>query len=416
MTRHSPLATHRSPPRVAFVTSHPIQYQVPVFRELAKRTDMNFVVLFAMLPDAAAQGAGFGVEFEWDIPLLEGYEYSVLNNVAAQPGVTHYKGCDTPEIAAELKQRNIDAVVVNGWVVKTCLQTLTACRKLGIPCIVRGEANNLRPRPLWKRLIQRQLVRRYDAYLPIGTASRNFYRGYGVKESVMFNAPYCVENDRFARAAQEAAPRRNELRSRWQIPENAVCFLFCGKFETKKHPVEFVQAFMSACSQLPYAEPSNHPPIHLLMVGDGELRHQCEQLATRLSPLATITFTVFLNQSEIVDAYVAADVLTLPSDHGETWGLVVNEAMACGLPAIVSDQVGCASDLIIQDQTGWVFKSGDWTALSKLIGKIARTPACIHGMDNKCRRQIEDYSPLVAANGIAEAVQNCLHDCVGPIA
>ena len=406
MTRHSPLATHRSPPRVAFVTSHPIQYQVPVFRHLAQRNDLDFQVLFAMLPDAAAQGAGFGVEFEWDIPLLEGYKYSVLNNVAAQPGVTYYKGCDTPEIATELKERKIDAVVVNGWVVKTCLQTLAACRKLGIPCIVRGEANNLRPRPLWKRLIQRQLVRRYDAYLPIGTASRNFYRGYGVKDSVMFNAPYCVENDRFARAALEAAPRRNELRSRWQIPESAVCFLFCGKFETKKHPVELVQAFMSACSQLPDNESSNHPPIHLLMVGDGELRHQCEQLASRLSPLATITFTGFLNQSEIVDAYVAADVLTLPSDHGETWGLVVNEAMACGLPAIVSDQVGCASDLIRHDQTGWVFPFGNWDELAEVLVKVLRQKEQIQGMSSACRDLIDLYSPEVAAKGIANAVKH----------
>ena len=103
---------HSSPmPRVAFVTSHPIQYQVPVFRHLAKRDDLDFQVMFAMLPDAAAQGAGFGVEFEWDLPLLEGYEHSVLKNVSAIPGVTHYRGCDTPEIYDQLKQREIDVVV-----------------------------------------------------------------------------------------------------------------------------------------------------------------------------------------------------------------------------------------------------------------------------------------------------------------
>ena len=386
-------------PRVAFVTSHPIQYQVPVFRHLAAREDLDFQVLFAMLPDAAAQGAGFGVEFEWDLPLLEGYEYAVLNNVSANPGVTHFRGCDTPGIQEELQKREIDVVVVNGWVVKTCLQTLKACRRLKIPCVVRGEANNLRPRAWWKRFLQRQLVRRFSAYLPIGSASRDFYRGYGIADETMFFARYCVENDRFERAAKEFVGREQEIRARWGIPEDSLCFLYCGKFETKKHPVELLQAVRHAVQQ--------GAKLHLLMVGDGDLRGECEVIQKQFD--LPVTFAEFLNQSEIVQAYVSADALVLPSDHGETWGLVANEGMVCGLPAIVSDQVGCASDLIVENETGWVFPFGDWDRLSELLVVVAARREEVRRMGPACQRMISSYTPAAAADGIAQAVQFVSH-------
>lgn len=360
-----------------------------------------------MLPDAASQGAGFGVAFEWDIPLLEGYAYRVLKNVSPSPGVTHYNGCDTPEIASVLRELQIDVVIVNGWVVKTCLQALRAAKKLRIPCIVRGEANNLRHRPWWKRWLQRQLVRRYAAVLPIGKANRDFYRSHGVDEATMFDAPYCVENQRFARAAADAESRRPELRNRWNIPEEAVCYLYCGKFEQKKHPVELVEAFLQA-DETRLQAASDPRPIHLLMVGDGALRQNCEQLATRHSSLAVITFTGFLNQTQIVEAYVAADILVLSSDAGETWGLVVNEAMACGRPAIVSHLCGCCEDLVVEGATGWSFEFGNWDALADIMIHAGGDAGLLRSMRDRCRQRIAQFSPEVAAKGIVEAVCGCV--------
>lgn len=381
-----------------------------MFRCLANRSDIELTVLFAMLPDAATQGAGFDVAFEWDLPLLEGYRYRVLENISKSPGVTHYQGCDTPSIAAVLSELDVDAVVVNGWVVKTCLQTLRACKRLGVPCIVRGEANNLRRRPLWKRWIQRALVRKYDAVLPIGIANREFYCRHGVSTSKMFAAPYCVENERFARAAAAALPRRGALRRHWNIPDDAVCFLFCGKFETKKHPVELLDAFLRAQRALADLSPDS-PKIHLLMVGDGELRRRCESLLeTHKASLpsghpAPVTFAGFLNQSAIVDAYVAADCLVLPSDAGETWGLVVNEAFACRRPAIVSDLVGCHQDLIQPGVTGFTFRFGDWDQLAQTLVAVADAPGRLKVIGNAAAERIRAYSPEAAADGIVTAVQ-----------
>lgn len=198
--------------------------------------------------------------------------------------------------------------------------------------------------------------------------------------------------------------------------------MYCGKFEQKKHPVELVEAFLQAHQQSMHSEPNT--PIHLLMVGDGELRRECETRvamqeargarreargelalgASILVPRPPVTFAGFLNQSQIVDAYVASDVLALPSDAGETWGLVVNEAMACGRPAIVSDLVGCAADLIEEGQTGWVFPFGNWQALSNRLLAIANAPCVLTEMSGRCVEKITGYAPEVAAAGIADAV------------
>ena len=133
------------------IETHPIQYKAPLFRRLALDPRLDLAGLYAMLPDAAQQGAGCGVPFEWDVPLRDGYRSEVLENRAKHPSVTAFSGCDTPGIEERLRVLRPDAVLVNGWVVKTCLQALWACKRLGIPCLVRGEANLLRPRAGWKR-------------------------------------------------------------------------------------------------------------------------------------------------------------------------------------------------------------------------------------------------------------------------
>jgi len=382
------------PLRVAFLTTHPIQYQVPVFRELSRRQELDLTALFCQIPDATAQGDGFGVKFEWDVPLLDGYRYEVLRNIAKRPSVTAYHGCDTPEIAARIRRGDFDAIVVNGWVVKSCLQTLHACRRLGIPCIVRGEANLLRPRPWWKHWLHRRLVRKFSAYVYIGQANREFYKRHGAADDRLFPSPYCVDNARFSSESKDQG-RRVRPRQRWGIEEDRVCYLFSGKFEAKKHPLELLEAFSTAVDSC--------GNMHLLMVGDGALRPACQRFADERG--LPVTFTGFLNQSEIADAYVAADCLVLPSDHGETWGLVVNEAMACGRAAIVSDQVGCRQDLVIERRTGLSFPFGNWSELAGRLADLASDQCRLRRMGEAAAEQVAKYSPAAAADGIAQAVE-----------
>lgn len=379
--------------RVGFLTTHPIQYQVPVLRLLAKEAGWDFTVFYCQIPDAKMQGAEFNVPFVWDLPLLDGYRYRVLTNISKSAGVMTFSGCDTPEIYDVVRREKFDAFIVNGWVVKSCLQALWACRKFGVPCLARGDSNDLRPRSWWKRWIQSRLVRQYSGCLATGKANAAFYRNRGIAEDRIFSSPHCVENQRFAEA--DSPLRRAKGRQRWGIPREGVCFLFSGKLIEKKHPLELLIAFRDCQTPL---------GTTLLIVGDGPLREQCEAFAKEHR--LRVVFAGFLNQSEMIDGYAAADCLVLPSDAGETWGLVANEAMAAGRPVIASSLVGCVADLVTPAETGAIFSFGDWSELSRLLRYYAENMGELRIQGIAARKRITNYSPEVAAEGIAEAVRS----------
>ncbi len=393
--------------RLAIVETHPIQYKAPLFRMLAAHPGLDPVVLYAMIPDAEQQGTGFDVPFAWDVPLLDGYRYEVLENRAQHPALNRFGGCDTPGIHEWLKKNQPDAVLVNGWVVKTCLQTLWACKRLGIPCLVRGEANLLRPRAAWKHVLHRLLVRRYDAWLAIGSANRDFYRFHRCPEDRIFFAPYAVDNDFFAAQAEARLTRRHALRESFSVPPDAVVFLFVGKLVAKKRPADLLNAMARLPADL-------RPRAHALFAGDGPLRGECERLAREQGLSAT--FAGFLNQSRLPDAYAAADVLVLPSDAGETWGLVVNEAMASGRPAAGSRSAGCCADLVVEGETGQSFDCADVPALAGILAGYLRDPALAAVQGRNAARHIQSYGYDAVINGVLAAVEACAGDrrkCTG---
>ena len=384
--------------KLAIVETHPIQYKAPLFRKLAADPRLDLKVFFAMVPDAAQQGAGFGVAFEWDAPLLAGYPHEVLANRAKRPSVTAFAGCDTPGIYGRLRALRPDAVLVNGWVAKTCLQALWACKRLGIPCLVRGEANLLRPRAAWKHALHGLLLRQYAGWLAIGSANREFYRFHRCPEARIFWAPYAVDNDFFAAQAAARAGKRRELRAAFGLPADAVVFLFAGKLEAKKRPADL----LAAVARLPADLKSR---VNVLIAGDGSLRDDCERRA-RAENLP-VAFAGFLNQSRLPDAYAAADVLVLPSDAGETWGLVVNEAMASGRPAVLSRAAGCCADLVVENETGRSFECGDVAALADVLAGYARDPAAAARHGAAAAERVRAFGLDAAAAGIAAAARAC---------
>jgi glycosyltransferase involved in cell wall biosynthesis len=193
--------------------------------------------------------------------------------------------------------------------------------------------------------------------------------------------------------------QRERLRFQWGIPQQAFCFLFAGKLQKKKRP----QDLLDALALLAHQSGPPPRPVHLLVVGSGNLEAACRQrVATEGLP---VSFAGFLNQSQIAAAYAASDCLVLASDHGETWGLVVNEAMACGLPAVVSDQVGCAEDLVEQGVTGLRYPCGDTDALAACLAAMARDPAAAARMGQAARERVEEHFTIeAAAAGIRAAV------------
>lgn len=385
--------------RLAIFATHPIQYQIPWFQRLAERPEFDLKVFFGMLPDATQQGVGFGVGFQWDIPLFDGYHWELLTNVARMPSLGAFGGCDTPEIGRALRRWQPDVAILTGWHSQMLVQAWWACRRLGIPRLVRGDSNNLARRSWWKRFLHHQLLSQFDGFLAVGRANRDFYLESGVSFERIFDAPHFIDNQRFMTAAADLYERRSDLRHDWGIPADATCFLFSGKLIPKKHPLDLLRALNLAIQRGARA--------HVLVTGAGELMEPAREWAER--ERLPITFAGFLNQTEIVRAYVAADCLVLPSDYGETWGLVVNEAMACGLPAIVSDQVGCGSDLIVESETGAIFPMGDVAALAERLAAFAAYPAGLRAMGERAQRRVlADYSVERAVEGTLAAVRNVL--------
>jgi glycosyltransferase involved in cell wall biosynthesis len=386
-------------PRVLAVASHPIQYQAPWFRALASVAEIDFSVLYVQQPSPAEQGRGFDLAFAWDIPLLEGYRSEQLTDLRGQGGT---RGSSSVWIAHPLKllrQQAPDVLLVMGWHVFPLLQMIVAGRLARVPVIVRGDSNALRRRRWLVRAAHRLLLACCSAFLPVGRNNRDFYLGYGVASEQLFDAPHFVDNDRFSRAAAEAQLQRAELRHRWSIPSDRVCYCYAGKLEPKKRILDLLEALRLAVGE--------SARIHLLVVGSGKLMPQAREVVHR--HVLPVTFAGFLNQSEIADAYVASDCLVLPSDFGETWGLVVNEAMACGRPAIVSDRVGCAADLVTPGVTGDIVPFGDAAALAQKLIQLAQDPDKLRAMGQQARSRVtQHYGVQQSIDGALAAMRYVL--------
>jgi glycosyltransferase involved in cell wall biosynthesis len=381
---------------IAFLTSHAIQYQAPLFRLLAKRPGVRLTALFChrhgLQPSYDVQ---FGKVIQWDIPLLEGYEHRFLPNVSPRNKVSPL-GLINPEIVRLLVKGEFDALIVHGYTTVTTLMGLVGPRRR-TRVLLRGESNLLPFRSLAKRAMKQVALRtvfsRVDHFLPIGSLNAAYYRAYGVLPERMTLAPYSVDNAFFT--SRSAGSRRDPVgtRRRLGLPEHGPIFLFAAKLISKKRPLDAVHAFARA---------RRSGPATLAYVGDGELAGELRSEIDRLGVGSDVHLLGFRNQSELPDIYGASDVLVLPSDD-EPWGLVVNEAMACGMAAVVSDQVGAAPDLITERSC--VFPATDIETLAAILRRIIEDPGCLADMKAAASRRIESWGLEETANGVIRGVE-----------
>ena len=370
---------------LAILTTHPIQYQVPLWQALARDGRVPFEVWY--LTDHGTRSSldrEFGQTFAWDIDTLSSYTHRFLD-VGERAIPTSFWECRLRErLRDRLRASNATALWIQGWQVAAYWQAVREAKSAGVEVWLRGESNDLAPQPPWKRALKwvrnGWLFRRVDRFFYIGKANRRLYEEFGVTEANLYPAPYAVDNERFAMQAAALRPHRATLRKQWGIPEDAFCVLFCGKFIPKKRPLDLVTAARTLIKKKALSK------LHLLFVGSGvlgpELRRGCRVVcdtegqlpSPRVGcknsepPLPPASFTGFLNQKEISQAYVAADCLVLPSDYRETWGLVVNEALASGLPCLVSQACGCAEEL----SSCGTFALADIETLSSKLLRVAQ--------------------------------------------
>jgi len=384
--------------KVAILVTHPIQYYVPLYRALHNENGIDLTVFYCHKQTAHGQSeAGFRVEFEWDIPILEGYKYKFLNNISKKQSTDSFFGCDTPEIIKIINLENFDAFIVQGWYVKSYLQAIWACWKTNTPVFVRGDSNlntsRSDLRKLFKYPLYRWLIPKIDAYLYVGQKSKEYYLYYGADEKRMFFSPHAVDNDYFVKKSLKFTSEIEKVKNDLNIPLNSTIYLFVGKLIDIKRPLDFLNALKIACNR--------NKNVFGIIAGDGKLKTDCINFIEKYNLPALLLG--FVNQSRMPEIYSISDVLVMTSES-ETWGLVVNEAMASRLIVVTSDTVGCAKDLIINNKTGLIYSKGNTKELSELILKLTEDKNLLDTIKINANNHIKNYSIAESVKGIKNAL------------
>lgn len=382
--------------RLGIVVTHPIQYQVPLYRYLAARISVEPIVLFLSEHGLTESfDREFGRSLKFDIELIGGYEYEIVRNRSIKPHVGTPWSVFNPTLPRVIKRSRLDIIMVHGyrnlshWL---AYATAECCR---IPYMLRGDSQpDRKSAPSYKRAAKRALirplVRHAGACLAIGTLNRDFYVSYGAQTHRIFRTPYSVDTERFTSAGELGRASRTLLLESLGLAPELRLALFAGKLQRWKAPHDLVAA-MDRLDR----------PANLVVIGDGPLRADVERLAASRPWMRTLGF---VNQTAIGEWYGTADLFVLPSRRGR-WGLAVNEAMAAGAVPIVSDAVGCGPDLVAD--IGWIYPAVDVSAAAREIAQACEPEALTERRTLACQQSVR-YGIAETARGIENAVKMVL--------
>jgi len=369
--------------KLAIVTTHPIQYNAPWFRLLNEggRIEPKVFYTWGQLELGKKYDPGFGKAIHWDVPLLEGYQYSFVNNTAKDPGSHHRNGIVNPSLNKEVEQWQPDAVLVFGWNFESHFKCIRYFHKK-IPILFRGDSTLLRSQSFIKsfaRSVYLKWVFSFIDYaLHVGTENKRYFLKYGLKENQLIFAPHAIDNDRFADTTNRYQSEANEWKKTMGLSDNVLTVLYAGKLEAIKNPFFIID----------FAKRFTGQPVNFIVAGNGPLEKKLKQLAA-LYP--KIHFIDFQNQQKMPVLYRLADFFLLCS-VSETWGLGVNEAMACGRAVIVRNTCGCAIDLVQNGKNGFGFDTSEMDLLYNAINTVLNHPEQWQKMGAASEEIISFYS------------------------
>ncbi len=382
---------------LAIITSHPIQYNAPLFQLLSQRENLKIKIFYSW-GEASLQekyDPGFGKTIKWDIPLLEGYEYEFLENDAKKPGSHHFAGISNPTVIEKVTAFEPNAILVYGWAFKSHLKII---RHFKGKCDIffRGdstlldESSNFSIKKTARFVFLKWVYQHIDKAFYVGINNKNYFLKYGLKEKQLLFAPHFIDNSRFKNGINLQIVK--DLKQTLKLKTNSFTYLFVGKFEHKKRPLLLLNAFKAL----------NNKDTNLVFVGNGGLENELKKASKNSN---NIFFLPFQNQSKMPSVYSLAHYLVLPSGGpNETWGLAVNEAMACGIPAIVSNKCGCAVDLIEHQKNGFLFKSDELNDLKDALEAAYNTKDTYSKIVDAAQNKIQHYNSI----NVAIAIENAM--------
>ena len=373
--------------------SHPIQYQISLMRHLAEEKRIDLVVnFFWNFGIQESFDKEFGNFVKWDLPLLAGYKSVFRKNFSPAPS-TSYFGCINFGVVMPILKKEYDVVLIFGWALFSNWLVVLSAFFSRTPIILISETPfsheqaKSRIRSRVRSFVLKALFLMVAKMLYIGKQNHRFYKYFGVPDSKLDFAPYGVDNVRHQKF--QARFHKDEC------AEDAIKILFVGKLIEKKRPEDLLLAF-GAINGVAKSKKN----IELWFVGSGPKEPKLRQLVIDHS-IEGVVFWGFQNQTKLPKFYAEADIFVLPSGYGETWGLVVNEAMLHGKPIIVSDLVGCGDDLVTE-KNGFRVPFGDTEALSHAIQVLVDQDEMRLHFGRQSKKIIESFSQEVAAHSIAK--------------
>lgn len=396
--------------RVAYLLSHPIQYQSPLLRCLAQQSELELTVFYTSdFSVRSYRDQGFGQPVEWDVPLLGGYRHEVLPRLLDADAITFLRPLNRG-IYRYLQRGDFDVLWIHGYATLNSWMAMAAARMLGVPVLLRTDSTLIdHPRGPAKLALKRvffQILRRFTfGVLSVGQHNTTYWRHNLGADIPVFPIPYAVDNGFFQQQSQAAASTREDLRQELQLERGRPVILFASKLLARKRCIDLVEAYLHllADSGRELSEGvGGRPKPYLLIIGAGEERARIESRIRAAGVENDIRMLGFRNQSELPRYYDLCDVFVLPSVH-EPWGLVINEVMNAGRAVLVSDEVGCQPDLVVDGENGCVFPAYDIPALSAAIRRVLADPDTCRAMGVCSRKRVEQFSFDRDVEGLMQA-------------
>jgi glycosyltransferase involved in cell wall biosynthesis len=382
--------------KLAVVTTHPIQYHVPWLIRLAEK-NIKIKVFYTWEQSAlgSVYDTGFGQHIRWDIPMLQGYDYEFVENTARQPGVGHFQGIINPTLISKIEAWAPDGLLVIGWNYRSHLKALRYFHGK-VPVYFRGDSVLLHERIGWRKLFRRLFLtwvyQHVDYALYVGSNNKSYYLRHGLQPSQLVFSPQAIDIDRFAEPNALYACQAQERKDALGIPRHHLTVLYAGKMTRVKNPA-FILDLAEACEGL---------PVSFVLVGDGYLK---EGLMKRSAGKSNVYFMSFQNQTIMPAVYRMGDVFIMPS-LSETWGMGINEAMACGKPVIASEMMGCAADLVEENKTGIVFQLDDLDKCVKYLRQVNGNRHLLTEMGANARARVQSFSFSHIVESVAQVMGN----------
>ena len=387
---------------IAYLVSHPIQYQAPLLRYLAKQPEIDLTVFF--LSDYSIRqyhDEGFGTRLHWDVPLLDRYKHVFLPVAGRRDQVSFWRPF-VHGLGQHLREGSYDALWLHGYAHQANLRAIAIARRLGVKILLRGESHlhgdeRSSAKEWLKDKALPRLFRFIDGFLAIGSWNRDYYLHYDAPEKKIFPMPYAVDNQFFRTRADQARPKRELLKAELGLKPERPVILYASKLHRRKRAGDLLEAYIRLSE-----DGIKEPYPYLLFVGDGETRPALEARVRSLR-WSSVKFLGFVNQTELPRFYDLCDLFVLPSED-EPWGLVVNEVMNAGKAVVVSDQVGAGPDLVKEGENGFVVPVSNLAVLADRLRALTNNAEQCRVMGEESRKIVDRWNFHANYRGLMDAL------------